>query len=385
MQPVRFDDLWLRDGLRDLLKEELGEHARQIVQFVVGSHDIGKASPIFQMQYRKDDDHWRRIRGVVDESGFYGQIPLGSPLRDFDNKFARRHEQWSAYCIAGGFLSSSDEVRDRWHALAALGHHGYFSLGEHNRIFAAKRKTASKELEESGWLQAQRDLLACVAVACDVDINGMPEEVSPTVTLLLSGLTILADRIASGLLFVEGGAKILARDPDALKLPNQWIACRRDDAVKRVRERFPELTDPPSDDICYATQNRQVAVKSIAPDVDVMIVVGSANSSNSVRLLEVALDAGAGSAHRVDRASELREEWFEGAQTVGVTSGASVPEVLVRDVIAWLKERGLTHVEQVRTETGQRVYEDCHLNRLRAICCFKNAGMTIDEIGRAHV
>ena len=92
-------------------------------------------------------------------------------------------------------------------------------------------------------------------------------------------------------------------------------------------------------------------MKSIAPDVDVMIVVGSANSSNSVRLLEVALDAGAGSAHRVDRASELREEWFEGAQTVGVTSGASVPEVLVRDVIAWLKERGLTHVEQVRTET----------------------------------
>lgn len=121
--------------------------------------------------------------------------------------------------------------------------------------------------------------------------------------------------------------------------------------VDRLRERFPELTDPPSDDICYATQNRQVAVKSIAPDVDVMIVVGSANSSNSVRLLEVALDAGAGSAHRVDRASELREEWFEGAQTVGVTSGASVPEVLVRDVIAWLKERGLTYVEQVRTET----------------------------------
>lgn len=229
-------DLWLRDGLRDLLQQELGEHARRIVQFVVGYHDIGKASPIFQMQYRRDDDHWRRIREVIDGSGFYGQIPVGSPLRDFDNKFARRHEQWSAYCVAGGFLSSSDEARDRWHALAALGHHGYFSLGEHNRIFAAKRKTASKELEEYGWLQAQRDLVACVAAACDVDVSEMPDEVSPTVTLLLSGLTILADRIASGLLFVEGGAKILARDPDALKLPNQWIACRRDDAVKRVRD-----------------------------------------------------------------------------------------------------------------------------------------------------
>lgn len=229
-------DLWLRDGLRDLLQQELGEHARRIVQFVVGSHDIGKASPIFQMQYRRDDDHWRRIREVIDGSGFYGQIPVGSPLRDFDNKFARRHEQWSAYCVAGGFLSSSDEARDRWHALAALGHHGYFSLGEHNRIFAAKRKTASKELEEYGWLQAQRDLVACVAAACDVDVSEMPDEVSPAVTLLLSGLTILADRIASGVPFVEAGGQILTRTPDALKNPAQWIVQRRKDAAKRVRD-----------------------------------------------------------------------------------------------------------------------------------------------------
>lgn len=121
--------------------------------------------------------------------------------------------------------------------------------------------------------------------------------------------------------------------------------------VDRLRDRFPLLNNPPSDDICYATQNRQVAVKKIAPEVDVMIVVGSANSSNSVRLVEVALEAGANSAYRVDYAHELKEEWFDGAKTVGLTSGASVPEILVREVIDWLAPRGFPTVEEVRTET----------------------------------
>lgn len=123
------------------------------------------------------------------------------------------------------------------------------------------------------------------------------------------------------------------------------------DTVNRLRVRFPELVDPPSDDICYATQNRQAAVKAIAPRVDVMVVVGSANSSNSVRLVEVALEAGAGSAHRVDKAGELDPAWFTGALTVGLTSGASVPEVLVREVIEWLQCRGFPKMEIVRTQT----------------------------------
>lgn len=122
------------------------------------------------------------------------------------------------------------------------------------------------------------------------------------------------------------------------------------ETVNRLRQRFPKLSDPPSDDICYATQNRQVAVKTIAPKVDVMVVVGSANSSNSVRLVEVALEAGAGGAHRVDKAEELEPEWFEGAKTVGLTSGASVPEILVREVVEWLQARGFPTVEVVRTE-----------------------------------
>jgi 4-hydroxy-3-methylbut-2-enyl diphosphate reductase len=119
------------------------------------------------------------------------------------------------------------------------------------------------------------------------------------------------------------------------------------ETVRRLRERFPQLIDPPSDDICYATQNRQLAVKKMARDCDLMIVVGSRNSSNSVRLVEVALEHGARAGHLVDYAAELQDSWFEGVATIGVTSGASVPEILVRDVLASLAERGYDAVQQV--------------------------------------
>lgn len=121
------------------------------------------------------------------------------------------------------------------------------------------------------------------------------------------------------------------------------------ETVRRLRERFPELQDPPSDDICYATQNRQVAIKKVARDADLVIVVGSANSSNSVRLVEVALEYGAKAAYRVDYAHEIQQEWLDGVETVGVTSGASVPEVLVQEVLADLAGAGYGDVEQVRT------------------------------------
>ena len=126
--------------------------------------------------------------------------------------------------------------------------------------------------------------------------------------------------------------------------------------VDVLRERFPNLISPPSDDICYATQNRQGAVKAIAERCDVMIVVGSGNSSNSVRLREVALEAGADAAYRVDFAREMQEEWFDSARTVGVTSGASVPELLVKDVLAWLAERDFTDVEEVSTQEEHLVF-----------------------------
>jgi len=121
------------------------------------------------------------------------------------------------------------------------------------------------------------------------------------------------------------------------------------ETVRRLRARFPHLQDPPSDDICYATQNRQVAIKKVAPECDLVIVVGSANSSNSVRLVEVALEYGARAAYRVDYASEIRQEWLDGVATVGVTSGASVPEVLVQQVLADLSDAGYGDVEEITT------------------------------------
>jgi 4-hydroxy-3-methylbut-2-en-1-yl diphosphate reductase len=117
--------------------------------------------------------------------------------------------------------------------------------------------------------------------------------------------------------------------------------------VAALRRRFPLLVDPPSDDICYATQNRQVAVKQVAAAADLVLVVGSANSSNSVRLVEVALDAGAGASYLVDDVSHIDDGWFDGVSTVGVTSGASVPESLVAEVLAWLAARGYGDVEEV--------------------------------------
>lgn len=121
------------------------------------------------------------------------------------------------------------------------------------------------------------------------------------------------------------------------------------ETVRRLRERFPTLQDPPSDDICYATQNRQVAVKKIAPDVDLFLVVGSANSSNTNRLVDVALEHGAKNAIRVDHAGEVDEKLLEGITSVGVSSGASVPEILVQDLIAWLAERGFADVSEIKT------------------------------------
>ncbi|HWI32529.1 MAG TPA: 4-hydroxy-3-methylbut-2-enyl diphosphate reductase [Microbacterium sp.] len=128
------------------------------------------------------------------------------------------------------------------------------------------------------------------------------------------------------------------------------------DTVRRLRVRFPQLQDPPSDDICYATQNRQVAIKKVAQGADLVIVVGSSNSSNSVRLVEVALEYGAKAAHRIDYADEMRQEWFEGVQTVGVTSGASVPEVLVAQVLEELAGAGYRDVEEIKTAEEDLIF-----------------------------
>ena len=135
--------------------------------------------------------------------------------------------------------------------------------------------------------------------------------------------------------------------------------------VARLKQRFPLLLDPPSDDICYATQNRQVAVKQIAGECDLLLVVGSKNSSNSVRLVEVALEVGVPASYLVDFADEVDPAWFEGVTTVGLTSGASVPENLVQDVLELLAEHGYVDVEEVRSAQEKLLFALPHeLKRL---------------------
>jgi 4-hydroxy-3-methylbut-2-enyl diphosphate reductase len=145
--------------------------------------------------------------------------------------------------------------------------------------------------------------------------------------------------------------KVTVRDPEKVIWLSQTTLSVDEtmETVRLLKERFPTLQDPPSDDICYATTNRQVAIKKISPQADLVIVVGSANSSNSVRLVEVALEYGAKASYRVDFANEVDEAWFEGVATVGVTSGASVPEVLVTDVLRLLADYGYGSVEEVVT------------------------------------
>lgn len=152
--------------------------------------------------------------------------------------------------------------------------------------------------------------------------------------------------------------KVTVRDPDKVIWLSQTTLSVDEtmETVRRLREKFPTLQDPPSDDICYATQNRQVAVKAMAPECELVIVVGSKNSSNSVRLVEVALNAGSQHAYLVDYADDIDPVWFSGVTTVGVTSGASVPEILVRGVLDRLAEYGYGTVQPVTTANETLVF-----------------------------
>ncbi|GGW48339.1 4-hydroxy-3-methylbut-2-enyl diphosphate reductase [Streptomyces xantholiticus] len=148
----------------------------------------------------------------------------------------------------------------------------------------------------------------------------------------------------------EDVANVEVRNPDKVVWLSQTTLSVDEtmETVDALKTKFPGLVSPPSDDICYATQNRQTAVKQMGAEADLVIVVGSKNSSNSVRLVEVALGAGAKEAHLVDFADEIDEAWLEGVSTVGVTSGASVPEVLVEGVLEFLSQRGFEDVEIVK-------------------------------------
>jgi 4-hydroxy-3-methylbut-2-enyl diphosphate reductase len=156
----------------------------------------------------------------------------------------------------------------------------------------------------------------------------------------------------------EGADSVEVRDPSKVVWLSQTTLSVDETmaTVARLKTRLPLLMSPPSDDICYATSNRQHVIKEIAPDCDVVIVVGSTNSSNSVRLVEVALDAGARAGHLVDYATEIQDAWLAGATTIGVSSGASVPEDLVMEVLAHLAERGFGEVTEYTTAEERLIF-----------------------------
>jgi 4-hydroxy-3-methylbut-2-enyl diphosphate reductase len=176
------------------------------------------------------------------------------------------------------------------------------------------------------------------------------EEVVGTMGEAPDSMTLVEDMDAARSIEVKDPEKLIWLSQTTLSVDETL------ETVDVLKERFPNLMSPPSDDICYATQNRQVAIKEVAEGSDVVIVVGSGNSSNSVRLVEVALEAGAGSAYRVDAASEIDPLWLENATTVGVTSGASVPEILVNEVLDYLAEKGFGTVEEVKTAEETLVF-----------------------------
>jgi 4-hydroxy-3-methylbut-2-en-1-yl diphosphate reductase len=147
---------------------------------------------------------------------------------------------------------------------------------------------------------------------------------------------------------IEQARSVEVPDPDNVSYLTQTTLSvdETDQIVSILKERFPKLQGPPREDICYATQNRQDAVKALAPRVDVLLVIGSKNSSNSNRLAEVARERGA-RAYLVDDETEVDPEWISGARAVGLTSGASAPERLVARMLSWLADRGFDDVEQV--------------------------------------
>ncbi len=149
---------------------------------------------------------------------------------------------------------------------------------------------------------------------------------------------------------VEDADGLELEDPDHVALITQTTLSVDETAeiIARLKERFPKIVTPKSEDICYATTNRQIAVKEIAADCDLVLVIGSTNSSNSNRLVEVAREYGADS-HLIDNHTQVRPEWLEGVETVGITSGASAPEELVEDLVELFREMGVEEIGESRT------------------------------------
>lgn len=223
-------DHWLRPGLRELIEENLGKQARSIVIAVMGLHDVGKANPLFQQRPQENGLEWQKIREIIDSSGNYTPIPPRHILLDRTKIDVRRHECSSAYTLQPSPPTEARAASKLWLHLVLGGHHGRF-LPVLKRAESTKIQNGYKDY---GWEQAQKDLTDLVLKACNITTKDIPEKVDPTIVLLLSGLVILADRIASGALFVDSGFDLLSHEPELLNDPSSWVTRRKAEAEKRV-------------------------------------------------------------------------------------------------------------------------------------------------------
>ncbi|WP_216382152.1 CRISPR-associated helicase Cas3' [Arcanobacterium phocae] len=224
-------DHWLREGLRDLFRESLGDNAKSIVQCIAGLHDVGKASPLFQLRPSDKAQRWEKIRKTITESDNYQDLGNASIVLNRSKDEARRHERLSAYASQPVLPSSRKPASQVWLHLVLGGHHGKFSA----ITKASDTKDLLEDLDYGGWTSAQHDLTDGVLTACRLNREDIPQKLDPTITLLLSGLIVLADRIASGEPFVDGGFTLLEEFPNILEHPHRWVTEREKEAESRVR------------------------------------------------------------------------------------------------------------------------------------------------------
>ncbi len=245
------------------------------------------------------------------------------------------------------FVEENDEVPEG--ATVVFSAHGVAPT-----VHASAKARSLRTIDATCPLVTKVHLEARRFAADDLDIvligHGGHEEVEGTTGQAPENIHLVEDAAQA--------ATVQVRDPEKVAYLSQTTLSvdETEVTVAALRERFPLLQGPPSADICYATSNRQIAVKEIAEDADLVLVVGSANSSNSVRLVEVALEAGARAAHLIDGAEHAEAAWLDGVSTVGVTSGASVPEVLVAGVLTWLADRGFADVLEVESAQEHLIF-----------------------------
>lgn len=226
---------WLRPELQLQVKDALGEEAVKTTSWLIGLHDLGKANPLFQLQPGKSETEWNSVRDAIKESGAYGNIAEAQIETWIRRTELKRHEKISALSISGLGLIDLD-LEESWTSLPALAHHGYFAVPFASEIDVGSASRVAQELLDApGWGEARSDLAEALSGAIGVDIESLPEEIPPSISVLLSGLTVLSDRLASNLKWVERTQQQMAAGELSLSGPGTWYMQQRHEAESYVK------------------------------------------------------------------------------------------------------------------------------------------------------